>query len=292
MARYLVYSSANVGDVAIDVPLLRAIARNGHNLEVCVGENASEVLTDCTFIARLHLRHQNPTGKLASDWRVSRQHWDVMLFTSLWSSRLRPIRLLARARQIRDRRNMIASLYSKGAVVYRLSMLDGLVDDWDEPIETEIPYRSRRRIAALKCAGIAEGESYLTVAPGAAKASKCWSIHHYATVLNEIKEHFDQIVVVGSAQEIDLCRSLADLCGARNVAGELGLTAICALVSNSSQHIGNDSGLGHVAAGNNVKTLSIGGGLDGYYTPWCQRMIRGAANEIDPEQVLLALANN
>ncbi len=290
--RYLVYSSANVGDVAIDVALLKAIVRNGHHLEVCVGENASEVLADCAFISRLHLRHEKPIGKLATDWQISRQHWDVMLFTSLWSSRLRPIRLLARARQLRDRKDMIASLYSKGAVVYRLSILDGLIDEWDTLIETEIPYKSSRRFAALQCAGIDEGESYLTIAPGSAKESKRWSIEYFATVLNEVKDKFAHIVVVGSATEIDLCSSLAGLCGAKNVAGKLDLAETCALVSNASQHIGNDSGLGHVAAGNNVKTLSIGGWLDGHYTPWRQRMIRGPVNEIYPSQVLNALAGN
>ncbi len=290
--RYLVYSSANVGDVAIDVPLLKAIVRNGHHLEVCAGENAADVLADCTFISRLYRRNQNPIGKLAADWRVSRRHWDVMLFTSLWASRLRPIRFLARARQLRDRTDMITSMYSNGAVVYRLSILDGLVDDWDAPIEAEIPYRSSRRIAALKCACIGEGETFLTVAPGSAKESKRWSMENFATVLNEIKNDYAHIVVVGSATESDLCCGLAASCGAKNVAGKLGLAETCALVSHASQHIGNDSGLSHVAAGNNVKTLSIGGWLDGHYTPWRQQMIHGPVSDIEPSQVLAALSGN
>ncbi len=285
----LVDSSANIGDVALDVPLYRAIARNGHHLEVVVGAAAADMLADCDFIARLHCRGEGVSSKLATYWRVTRRYWDAILITRLWPTRFKPISFLGKTAHRRNRNYMDPNLYSQGAIVYRLSMLDGLIPDWKAPIETEIPYKPKRLASARQVAGIRDGETYLTVAPGSARVSKRWAVANFETVIREVECKYDHIIVVGSPNETNVCQKLATNCNIPNVAGKMGLAHACALVSGANKHLGNDSGLCHVAAGNGVATLAVGGWVDGHYVPWHQHMLRGHVDTISPRQVIASL---
>ncbi len=287
--KFLVDSSSSLGDVAIDVPLFRAIARNGHNLEVIVGESVSGVLDDCDFIEAVHKKGTSLVGKFATYWQATRMPHDVILITRLWPTRFKPISFLGMTTHRRNRSYMDSSLYTKGAVLYRLSMLDGLIDDWAFPIETEIPFRPERLTVAFKMAGINASEPYLTVAPGTAKVEKQWPIANFVAVVKEVRNSFAHVAVVGSPAEAQLCEQLASECGIVSLAGNLRLAETCALVSNAAQHVGNDSGLGHVAAGNGVATIAVGGHEDGHYAPWRQRMLPGPVQSIATAQVVAAM---
>ncbi len=288
--KFLVDSSSSLGDVAIDVPLFRAIARNGHNLEVIVGGNVSGVLDDCDFIDAVHRKGTSLVSKLATYWQATRIPCDVILITRLWPTRFKPISFFGKTTHRRNRSYMDSSLYAKGAVLYRLSILDGLIDDWSSPIETEIPFRFERLTVALNAAGINACEPYMTVAPGTAKEEKKWPVANFVEVVKEVRNCFAHVAVVGSPAEAQLCEHLASKCGIVSLAGNLGLTETCALVSNAVQHLGNDSGLCHVAAGNGVATIAVGGHADGHYAPWQQQMIRGPVQSIATAQVLDAMS--
>ena len=284
--RFLVDSSPSLGDIAIDVALLRAIARNGHQLEVLAGAANADVLIDCDFIGRVHRKDRAWHRKIASCWRATRCRWDAIIVPRMFSGRLNLINLFGRADHLRDRRHMDSSLYDQGAVVYRLSILDGLIDDWRDPIETGIPYGNERLRQAQQAAGLAAGDPYMTVAPGSAGVAKRWPVESFAQALQQLGTRFPQIAVIGAPDERGLCEQLAQSCeGAVSVAGRIDLAASCALVSNAAFHLGNDSGLGHVAAGNGVPTLAVGG-QGSHYVPWHQHMLAGLPGRITVGQVI------
>ena len=284
--RFLVDSSSSLGDLAIDVALFRAIVRNGHELEVLAGEACADALVDCDFIGRVHRKGRAWPGKVGAYWRATRSRQDAIIVPRMFAGRLKPLNLFGRAEHWRDRRHMDRSLYDQGAVIYRLSILDGLIDDWSEPVDTRIFYRSERVREAQKAAEVAAGDAYMTVAPGSAKSGKRWPAANFVRVLQQMRSRFARIVVVGAPNEKDLCERIAKSgAGAGSVAGRIDLAATCALVSNAALHLGNDSGLGHVAAGNEVPTLAIGG-QDRHYVPWCQHMLPGAPEQIGTEPVL------
>ena len=284
--RFLVDSSPSLGDLAIDMALLRAIVRNGHELELLAGAASADALADCDFIARIYRKGRNWRQKVAASWRATRNRPDAIIVPRLFASRLRPLNLFGRARHWRDRRHIDASLYQQGAVICRLSLLDGLVDDWREPIDTRISYCRERLARAQQAAGLASDDGYMTVAPGSAKSAKLWPAENFIELLPALREIFAHIVVVGAPAEKDLCEQIANSCaGAISVAGRIDLAATCALVSSATLHLGNDSGLGHIAAGNGVATLAIGGN-DLHYVPWRQHMLAGSPAQIEVGHVI------
>ena len=289
--KFLVDSSPSLGDLAIDVALLRAIVRNGHELELLAGEASADALVDCGFIGRVH-RKGRAWQKIGACWRASRSRPYAIIVPRMFAGRLRPLNLFGRARHWRDRRHMDPALYDQGAVIYRLSILDGLIDDWRDPIETGIPYRSQRRQEAQRAAGIPAGAAYMTVAPGSGKPGKRWPAANFVRVLQQLRSRFAHMIVVGAPAEAALCEQLAQSCAdgaASSVAGRIDLAATCALVSGAALHLGNDSGLGHVAAGNGVPTLAVGGS-DSHYVPWRQHMLAGSPERIVPGQVIEKIA--
>ncbi len=284
--RFLVDSSIHVGDIAIDVALFHAIVRNGHHLEVVVGSSVADMLVDSSFIARTYARGSSALSKVMTYWKATRPPLDVILIMREWPSKYKPVSVFGRSAHQRTREHMDPNLYARGAIFYRLSMLDGIIDDWRSPIETSIPYKPERYAAACKASRINEGESYLTVAPGASKPEKLWPISNFETVIQHFRYCFSHVVVLGTDAEAKMCEQLAESCNAISLAGKIRLAESCALVSHAKLHLGNDSGLSHVAAGNGVPTVSVGGWQDGHYVPWRQCMLRGSVEDIEPEHVI------
>ncbi len=62
--RFLVESNNFVGDIILDIPLFRAIAKQGHQLEVIVGEKVSSMLAACSFIETVHVKSRSWSARL------------------------------------------------------------------------------------------------------------------------------------------------------------------------------------------------------------------------------------
>ncbi len=288
--KFLVESHNYIGDIMLDVPLFHAIADQGHHLEVLVGDRYSSMLEGCDFINAVHVKSTNLIPKFIAYCKVMSHHWDAILVTRHYP-RYKILRLLGRTSVFRDMTCMHDTLYGNGAIPFRLSILDGLIDGWLNDIDTTLPIKQSRYEMAFQLAEICPGEKYLTVAPGASKPSKQWSLRKFASVINSVQNSYSQIRIVGSRKEEDLCSSLVALTScSRSMAGKLDLVETCALVSGASQHIGNDSGLGHVAAGNGVPVVAVGGHSNGHFVPWQQQMLAGILDSIEPENVVAALS--
>ena len=283
--RFLVDSGYALGDCAIDVALLRAIAGRGHHLEVLAGSKAAEMFVDCSFIKQVHEKKGSLFGRAGMYWRLFRQDWDVIIITRVVPAG-KAISLI-RCRHRLSAADAKPELFAQGAVLWRLSIVAGVIEGWDRDIDTSIPFAASRLAAAAQLCGIESGERYLTVAPGSGVQRKIWPTANFAEVVNAIRHNFDRVAVVGSAGEHGICAQLAQACGAVSSAGRISLAEACALVSNAALHLGNDSGLGHVAAGNGVPTLAVGEYMSPrHYVPWRQHMIAKPASEIETQQVL------
>lgn len=118
----------------------------------------------------------------------------------------------------------------------------------------------------LAAQGLKPGQRLLTVAPGAAWATKRWGLDHMAQTLSLVSE-FDKVrfALVGSPAEAELCRALkaAMKKGGENafVAAEetKDLRRLSALISLSQGFLGHDSGPMHVAEALGVPITAIFG---------------------------------
>ena len=269
----------------MDVALFRAIARHGHHLEIIAGDPAAELLAGCDFINALHVKKPRSIAlrNALIYWRLSRQEWDVVVTT-------RFVPMLQMVGLFRHKHRLYATdglkdLQDKGAVMFKLSILRTLIPDWDSQVDTRIPFADRLFSQALDFCSLPRGERYITVAPGGSSKDKRWPVENFAAVAGRITGREPMpVVAIGTGEESLLCARLAEACGAVNTAGQISLAQACALVSNSALHLGNNSGMSHVAAGNHVPTVTVGPPL--HCAPWRQPIIAEPLAGISPEQVM------
>lgn len=118
------------------------------------------------------------------------------------------------------------------------------------------------------------GGRWLALAPGANWPGKVWPLEHHRVLLDELRTHFDAIIVLGdpgdkvATDTLAACSPLpvADLGGATN------LRQAAAAMASATLFLGNDSGLGHLAAAVGTPTLTLfGPGEPERYHPWGSR---------------------
>ncbi len=290
--KFVVESYNFVGDIMLDMPLFRAIVRNGHRLEVIAGEKVASMLDDCPFIDAVYLKNRNWVARFNTYWSATSGGCDVLL-GGRYYTRYKVLKALGRIEIWRDESSMLPKCFREGTIMYRLSMLEGLIDDWRGEIDPTLPIMPSRYENAFRKAGVRSNEMYLTIAPGSSSVEKRWPLRNFAEVANSIGKSYSKILIVGSPDEKGLCSELASIVDkAGSMAGNLSLLETCALVSRAGQHLGNDSGLGHVAAGNGVSVVAVGGNASGHYAPWRQTQITGDVASITTDRVYASLLKN
>lgn len=98
----------------------------------------------------------------------------------------------------------------------------------------------------------------IMIAPGAGWKKKIWDIKNYTELAsNLISEH--QILIVGTANEYSLCSKINASIKSDRIKLLTGYTLdeIIHLLYKTKIFIGNDSGLGHIAAAIGVQTITI-----------------------------------
>ncbi len=93
-------------------------------------------------------------------------------------------------------------------------------------------------------------ENFLTVAPGAAWPIKRWPAERFAVAAGELSaRHSLKVLVLGGAQDAEVCRTVAERLGASalDLAGQLTIRQSAAAVERSRLLLTNDTGLMHVA---------------------------------------------
>jgi ADP-heptose:LPS heptosyltransferase len=101
---------------------------------------------------------------------------------------------------------------------------------------------------------------YICIHPGASTKDKRWSLENFVKLANHLIELGHQIVFTGYGQETELIEEIMDrmISGAINTAGlNLDLGCLGVLLKNSSTLICNDTGISHLAAALDVKSMVI-----------------------------------
>ncbi|HLH77481.1 MAG TPA: glycosyltransferase family 9 protein [Candidatus Binataceae bacterium] len=137
-----------------------------------------------------------------------------------------------------------------------------------------LPVRSQHHRAVcgwLEQAGL-EGLPLVALAPGALVALKRWPAARFAAVGRELSKVGYGVVVLGSAEEAELGRAVAEAigAGALNLAGRCSLLESAAALKHMSLLICNDSGLQHLAAAVGTPCVAVFhfADLHGTWHPW------------------------
>ncbi|MSQ69147.1 MAG: glycosyltransferase family 9 protein [Gammaproteobacteria bacterium] len=285
MTRLLFVTLSNIGDLVMTTPTLVALheAFSGAKIDIVADRRSSDLLVHCPFLGDLFHRDK-PAGNrgllaLIAALRARRYEAIVDLRTDFlpWvlHANLRSLRWLARPAG----EHAVEQHFAVGA-----RLLSGSPGIPAPSVWTNAESRARAQAQLQRVPG-----RRLVIAPGANWAGKCWPIAHYITLVNLLAADFDALVVLGSAGDRAAAAALQASAPLPSIdlAGQTSLVQAVALLEQCHAFVGNDSGLGHIAAACRVPTLTVfGPGRPARYRPWGAR----AAIVCAPGADLAALA--
>nr|WP_155745205.1 glycosyltransferase family 9 protein [Scytonema sp. UIC 10036] len=100
---------------------------------------------------------------------------------------------------------------------------------------------------------------YICVHPGASVPERRWSKELFAAIADTIAARGFQVVLTGTAPEASLTQSIAEMMQTKpiDLAGQTSLGAMAALLSQAVLLVCNDTGVSHLAAALQVKSVVI-----------------------------------
>lgn len=136
--------------------------------------------------------------------------------------------------------------------------------EFDRNLEFQISREDESRVfGLLEKNGIKENDIVIGINPGGVP-SRRWPIRNFSEAINSISEKAQcKFILTGSANEINLARGIAELTNRDidilNVAGELSIGELGALIKRCDCFISNDTGPMHIAAILKVPLVAIFG---------------------------------
>ena len=113
--------------------------------------------------------------------------------------------------------------------------------------------------AALRAAGIAEGDAYVAIAPGAQHPTKRWPEASWAELARRLIGAGLRVVVVGGREDAEAGDWIAASSGAASVAGALDLPGSAAVLQGARALASGDTGVMHLATAVGTPVVALFG---------------------------------
>jgi heptosyltransferase-3 len=265
--KILLITLSNIGDAVMTTPVLEAL----HNrypqasVDIVTDARARELFTHCPYAGNVVLKDKQAGwhGTLALVKQLRRTHYDLIV-----DLRTDGLTLLLRTRQSLTRRS--SQPLGQHAVERHFGVISRHIDTtriaparvWLSPAE--------QTFADQQLSGL-PGPRWLALGPGARWPPKCWPSQQFEALVNQCQTGFDAVILLGERSEQAACQHIKDhlpLPGI-NLAGKTTLLQAAAVLSRTKLFVGNDSGLGHIAAAMGTPTVTLfGPGDPARYHPW------------------------
>ncbi|MDA9504184.1 hypothetical protein XI09_05280 [Bradyrhizobium sp. CCBAU 11386] len=244
----LVTVASGIGDMIRITPLIRALHRLGHTVDVLLAPDcteAADLLRGAPEIARLLQTSDVTNGRSPREVPELRDtHYAVATFTA-WSAPL--------ARQVKADRSLAfarADWLSRGDSACAGDIARKL--GWEGPLPEPFAMSSQRDFALPP--------GTVALHPGC-KPNWPWKKWHG---FDALAHRFDHVAVIGTAADLDNAQTYFDRAfvwpeHARLYAGKLSLLDTAALIRQSAALVANDSGLMHLGVALEVPTFGIFG---------------------------------
>jgi len=265
--KILLITLSNIGDAVMTTPVLEAL----HDtyplaaIDIVTDARASRLFTHGSFGGRVVLKDKQAgwrgTAALLRQLRGTRYDLVVDLRTD-------GLTLLLHARQRLTRRGSRPSGYH--AVERHFGVISRHIGTTDIPAMHIRLSAAELDFASEQLSGL-PGQRWLALGPGARWQPKCWPVQCFRALLDQLQAEFDAVILLGDRTEMSACRDIEDslpLPGI-NLAGNTDLLQAAAILAQSQLFMGNDSGLGHIAAAAGTPTVTVfGPGDPARYHPW------------------------
>ena len=266
----LLITLSNIGDAVMTTAVMTALHEKYPRalMDIVADARSSELFDHCPYRGELFLKDKQAGWRglinLVKQLRTTRYDLVVDLRTDGLTL------LLHAARRLTRRGSKAAGQHAVQRHFGVIGAREGISEIpatclWLSPQDRDF---AQRQLTALP------GTHWLALGPGARGAAKRWPVTAFGELLEQLPAQFDGVLLLGSAEDRAICQQLAARTAlpCLNLAGKTGLLQAAALLQQAAVFIGNDSGLGHVAAACDTATLTLFGRGDPHrYHPWHPR---------------------
>lgn len=265
--RILLVVPSPVGDAVLATPVLQALHAKYPlaKFDIAGDPRTIELFSRCPYRERLVTRDRQDgwRGRLGFIQELRKQEYDLVvdLRTTGLSLFLRARRRLTRLRNWRAR----------GHAIERHLQVIRRAEDLAMTPQPRVWLSEADRSAARRLLGKLPGQNWLAISPGASEDEKKWPLRHWSELLAQAGGLCDGVVLLGNHLDIAACQELAAGLALPhiNLAGRTQLLETAAVLAQVKLYVGNDSGLGHLAAAFGTPTLTLFGSTDSRrYHPW------------------------
>lgn len=257
----LVISLSNIGDVLLTLPVVGAL-REGFpkaQISILVGIKAVAVAKDNPMFSEVIIydKHKGLKEKLAFIKKLRKKGYDLVidLRHSLFPFFLGIKSYYPKFFQKTDFgehrvKKHLRSLKKLGLNTQKIHFPFYI---------SEIAQENIKRILGEK-----KDSELIVINPTAASQLKCWYIERFILLTKRIQEILNlQIVIIGGKEDREKCSKICqEISGSLNLAGQLNLQELAALLERAKIFVTNDSGPLHLASALGVPTLAIFGPTD------------------------------
>ncbi|MGI9229461.1 MAG: glycosyltransferase family 9 protein [Gammaproteobacteria bacterium] len=248
-----------VGDAIMSTPVLEALHQRYPQATIdIVGDRRSTLLfSQCPYLGKIYHKDKQQflRGSVALLQQVRHTTYDLIVdirtdgLSWLMKGRHRMTKLRARP-------------YGKHAVEEFMGVIHRLHGDRPIP-PTRVWYGEREKDYARQALSELDTTRLLLVAPGAGTKPevKCWGTDNFAAFCNALSNHFTAVALIGVKFEQDLTTAITHQLHLpyTDLAGDNNLLEVAALCERACFFVGNDSGLGHLAAATGTPVLTLFG---------------------------------
>ena len=269
--RILLITLSNIGDLVMTTPVLEGLhnAFPALRIDIVCDQRSSELLVNCPYRGDIFHRHKRAgwRGLLQLVGSLRRRHYELIV-----DLRTHALPIVLRCRRwVTTCRNHPTGPH---AVQRHFATLQKLLGSQTAIPPTRVWFDREADNKATQLLHKLPGGRWLGVAPGANWPGKIWPTIRFVEMTARCSGDYDGIVILGSNADAGAAAELAARTPlpAADLTGRTGLAVAAAVLARMTAFVGNDSGLGHVAAANGVATLTVfGPGEPERYHPWGPR---------------------
>lgn len=255
-ARLLVITLSNIGDVVLTTPVLEALASHFPHtpIDLFADARSAQLLSAAPYVGDIFLYNKRAgwCERLRFLGALRRRRYRLVV-----DLRGPVVARLVRAEQCLTKpRRRVPGLH---AVDEHFAALAPLLPRITPP-QCQLYLTDADHLIATRLLAGLPGKRWLAIAPGANWPGKKWPREHYRALLALAAKRFDAAIIVGSDQDLPDARAIASAALPCVITtGSTELRTAAAMLSRAQAFVGNDSGLGHIAAALGVPTLTVFG---------------------------------
>ena len=269
MKRCLLITLSNIGDLVMTTPVFEAINQYFPDMRIhALGDKrSSSLLEPFPYIDKIYNKNKKANTREQFGLLKLLRSVNYDLIVDLRTPFM-PFLLKGKKRLIKWKK----AKSDQHAVYQHFSILKKIIPDLKEPPPCKL-YLLEPFGPVLKIIKQTNPPSdFFVIAPGANWSKKMWPGLNYGHLISSILKQklVSYIFILGNDidAEIELGIEIADP-RIFDLRGKTKLSEAAYLMSKAKLFIGNDSGLGHMAAGVGCKTLTLfGPGNHSRYKPW------------------------